>query len=63
MSINKAQVNGRTEVATGKVKEVIGKIVGNKDLEVEGTIQKNVGKIEATLGDAKESIKNSLKYR
>lgn len=54
MSINKDQVKGRLEEAKGKVKEVVGKVVGNKDLEVKGNIQKNVGAVQASVGDAKE---------
>jgi uncharacterized protein YjbJ (UPF0337 family) len=54
MSINKDQVKGRLEEAKGKVKELVGKVVGNKDLEVKGNIQKNVGAVQASAGDAKE---------
>lgn len=61
MSINKDQVKGRTEEATGKVKEVIGKVVGNKGLEVKGNIQKNIGAVRASLGDAKEDIAKTTK--
>ena len=61
MSINKDQVEGRTDEAQGKVKEVIGKVVGNKKLEVKGNVQKNVGAIQASIGDAKEDIAKSAK--
>jgi len=55
--MNKDQVKGRVEEAKGKIKEVAGHVVGNKDLELEGEIQKNAGKVGAGLGDAKENIK------
>jgi len=61
MSINKDQVNGRLEEAAGSVQEVLGKVVGDKALEVKGNIQKNVGAIRATLGDAKEDIAKAAK--
>ncbi len=61
MSINKAQINGRTEEAKGTVKEVIGKVVGDKDLEAEGNIQKNIGKVQATVGDVVENITHAIK--
>ena len=54
MNINKDQVKGRLEETKGKVKEVVGKVVGNNDLEVKGNIQKNVGAVQASVGDAKE---------
>ena len=55
--MNKDQFKGRAEQAKGKVKEVAGQAVGNKDLELEGNIEKNAGKTRADLGDAKEQIK------
>jgi uncharacterized protein YjbJ (UPF0337 family) len=59
MSINKDQVKGRTDEAMGKVKEVVGAVVGNKELEVKGAIQKNIGIVQAKVGDAKSSIANA----
>ncbi len=61
MSINDDQVKGRADEAQGKVKEVVGKVLGNKDLEAKGNIQKNVGSVQASLGDAKEDIKKAFK--
>ena len=54
--MNKQQVKGRVDEAKGKIKEVAGHVVGNKDLEAKGNIQKNVGKVEAGLGDLKADI-------
>jgi len=54
--MNKDQVKGRIEETKGKAKEVVGKILDNKEMEVKGNIQKNVGKIQAGDGDAKEDI-------
>jgi uncharacterized protein YjbJ (UPF0337 family) len=59
MSINKDQVKGRADEAVGKVKEVVGAAVGNKELEVKGAIQKNIGIVQAKVGDAKASIAKS----
>jgi uncharacterized protein YjbJ (UPF0337 family) len=58
--MNKEQVTGRIEEGSGKLKEVAGKLVGNKDLERKGTIQKNVGKARAGLGDLHEDVKKSI---
>ncbi len=57
MGINKDQVTGRTEEAAGKVKEVIGKVVGDKTLEDKGNLQKNIGAVRASIGDIKADIK------
>ena len=55
--MNKDQVKGRVEEVKGNVKEVTGSVVGNKSLEAEGMVQKNVGKLQAGLGDAKSELK------
>jgi uncharacterized protein YjbJ (UPF0337 family) len=55
--MNKDQVKGRVEEAKGKVKEVAGNIIGNEDMELDGNIQKNVGKVKAGFGDLKNDIK------
>ncbi|MGB7551801.1 MAG: CsbD family protein [Chromatiaceae bacterium] len=55
--MNKDQVKGRYKEAKGKVKEVAGHVVGNKDVELEGIIQKNVGKAQAAVGDTKADLK------
>ncbi|MTW22780.1 CsbD family protein [Allochromatium palmeri] len=54
--MNKNQVEGRYEEAKGKVKEVAGHVTGNEDLELEGKIQKDAGKVQAGVGDAEAEI-------
>ena len=58
--MNKDQTNGRIEEAKGKVKEVAGKIVGNKELEQKGKIQNLAGKTQAAFGDVKADIKAAI---
>ena len=59
--MNRNQVKGREEEAKGKVKEVTGKVIGNKSLEAEGEVEKNLGKGQAVYGDAKQDLKDSVK--
>jgi uncharacterized protein YjbJ (UPF0337 family) len=59
-TMNKNQVQGRTEQAKGKVKEVAGKAVGNKRLETEGKVDQVSGKTEANYGDTKEKAKDAI---
>jgi uncharacterized protein YjbJ (UPF0337 family) len=61
--MNKDQVKGRVEEATGKVKEVAGRAVGNPDLEDRGTIQKVGGTVQKNYGDLKEDVKDAVKKR
>lgn len=55
--MNKDQVTGRVKEAEGSVKEVTGKVVGNRRLEEEGKVEKAIGKVQAGLGDLKEEPK------
>jgi uncharacterized protein YjbJ (UPF0337 family) len=51
--MNKDQVKGRIEEATGKV-------TGDKELEQEGKVQNIGGKVQAGYGDLKEDIKTAV---
>lgn len=55
--MNKDQVKGRITEAEGKAKEVTGKVVGNKNLEKKGNLEKAVGEIQANKGDRKQEQK------
>ena len=58
--MNKDQVKGRFEEAKGKVKEIAGDLVGNKDLEQKGKVQNAKGKVQAGYGDLKEDVKDAI---
>lgn len=57
--MNKDQVKGRIENAKGKVKEVTGRLVGNKTLEQKGRIGKALGRVQAGYGDLKNDLKKA----
>jgi uncharacterized protein YjbJ (UPF0337 family) len=57
--MNEDQVKGRIREVKGKVKKAVGKAVGNKELEKEGTAQKAHGKLQAAFGDVREDISKS----
>jgi uncharacterized protein YjbJ (UPF0337 family) len=61
--MTKGQVKGRVEQATGKIKEVAGKATGDRDLEAEGRVDKNVGKVRSTASDIKEDVKRSTRKK
>jgi uncharacterized protein YjbJ (UPF0337 family) len=61
MSMNKDQVRGRVEQAKGSVKEAAGRLVGDRTLEAQGKIQKNIGKVQGKFGDLKRDVKDSQK--
>jgi uncharacterized protein YjbJ (UPF0337 family) len=59
--MNKNQVDGRTREAKGKVKEVAGKVTGDKSTEYKGKAEKQAGKVEAKYGDVKRDVKKESK--
>ena len=59
--MNKDQVKGRIDEATGKMKEAAGRVTGNPDLEDRGTVQKVGGKAQKTYGDVKEDVRKDLR--
>lgn len=63
MGINKDQVEGRVKEASGKVQEVAGKTVGNTSWEARGKLNKVAGSAQATFGDAKKGVKDSINRR
>jgi len=59
MSMNKDQVKGQVNQTDGKIKEVVGKAVGNEKLEAKGKVQGVIGGVQTTLGDVKQAVKDS----
>ncbi|MHB8248295.1 MAG: CsbD family protein [Acidithiobacillus sp.] len=55
--MNKDQVKGRAKEVEGKAKEILGKLGGSKKQEVEGKVEKNIGKGQATFGDLKDKLR------
>lgn len=56
-TLNKDQVDGRVGEGQGKIKEITGKVLGDKKMEVEGNVQKNAGKVQKGIGNMKQDIK------
>jgi uncharacterized protein YjbJ (UPF0337 family) len=59
--MNKHQVEGRIKQAKGKGKDVVGKAVGNEQLQRAGTVEKLSGKAEAAYGDLKKEVQKNTK--
>jgi uncharacterized protein YjbJ (UPF0337 family) len=47
----KDKVEGTAHEAKGAIKETVGKVVGNPNLEEEGTEEKVAGKVQKKVGD------------
>ena len=60
MGIDKKNVEGAFDQAKGHVKEGLGGLTGNRDLEAEGQGDQIKGKIKDKLGDLRDGVKNTL---
>ncbi len=52
----KDNAEGKMHQAKGKIKEIVGKAVGNRDLEAEGKVEKLDGKIQEKLGQVEKVV-------
>ena len=54
---DKDRIKGSVEQAKGSVKEVAGKVLGDKKLETDGTAEKAAGKMQNTIGGLKDAVR------
>jgi uncharacterized protein YjbJ (UPF0337 family) len=47
---------GKMHQVKGKIKEVAGRIVGNRDLEAEGKVENLEGKVQEKIGQIKKVV-------
>lgn len=59
--MNKDQVKGQTNEAKGKLKEVFGKVTGDKSTEYKGKAEKHGGRARTVLGDMKDDARKTAK--
>jgi len=55
-SSKKDKVEGTVLRTKGKIKEIVGKAVGDKDLEAEGKVENLKGKVQKKIGEIKEVV-------
>lgn len=55
--MNKQQIKGATNRATGEIKEQVGKLTGDKTLQARGHAREIKGKVQQGVGDAREEVR------
>lgn len=53
------KIKGVANQAGGKIKETVGKAIGNEQMEVEGMGQQVKGKVQQKVGEAKSAVKDA----
>lgn len=54
--MNKDQVEGRAKEIEGTAKEGVGKLTGNKGLQIKGRLKKIAGIFQADYGDYRNDV-------
>ncbi len=55
--MDKDRVIGSAKVIKGKVKEPVGKAIGDAKLETEGKVEKIEGKVQNAVGGVKDKLR------
>jgi len=58
--MNKNRITGAWQKAKGKVKEELGHALGNRKMEAEGVGGQIKGKVNKSIGKAKDAIKKGV---
>ena len=59
--MNTDQVKGAINDAAGKAKRQVGEWTGDKETQVEGSVQQIKGKAQKAWGDVKDAVHNATK--
>lgn len=57
-SSTRDNAEGKMHQVKGKVKETVGRVVKNRDVEIEGIVEKNDGKVQEKIGNIKKNSGN-----
>lgn len=59
--MDKEHVKGAADKAKGTIKDTAGKVMGDKELQSEGKMDKAKGDMHKAAGDIKDAVKHATK--
>jgi uncharacterized protein YjbJ (UPF0337 family) len=59
--MDKENIKGAALKVKGKIEEVAGKVLGDKDLELHGKADQLGGAVRDAVGTAKDTVKDAIK--
>lgn len=59
--MDKDRIAGAANQAKGAVKDAVGKVTGDTKLQAEGKADKVAGKVQSTVGGAKDAVRDATK--
>lgn len=61
MSGTSDKIKGMANEAVGNVKQGVGKVTGNEELQVKGAVQEKKGEAQQVEGEVKNTVKDTVK--
>jgi uncharacterized protein YjbJ (UPF0337 family) len=58
--MDKDRLEGMGHQAKGAMKEVAGKVTGDKKTQAEGAAEKSAGKVQNSMGGAKDAVRDAV---
>lgn len=59
--MDKDRIRGAGNEVKGTVKQAVGKVIGNKQTELEGAAEKTLGKVQGEIGKAKDTVRDTFR--
>lgn len=59
--MDKDRIDGAAKQVKGSIKEAIGKVTGDSKTQAEGVAEKAAGKVQSSVGGAKDAARDTLK--
>lgn len=59
--MNRDEIKGKAEALKGKVKQGVGRVAGDPELQDEGTLDEVAGRTQETFGRARRKVGEAVK--
>jgi uncharacterized protein YjbJ (UPF0337 family) len=57
---NKDEAEGKGKQIKGTIKDKVGEVTGNRDLEAEGESERAAGNVQQNIGQARRKVGNAI---
>ncbi|MGE8546510.1 CsbD family protein [Alcaligenes sp. Marseille-Q7550] len=59
--MDKDRIKGVAHEVKGAIKETVGKVTGNRSVELKGKAEKTAGALERKVGETKDAVRKATK--
>jgi uncharacterized protein YjbJ (UPF0337 family) len=60
--MDKDRIEGAGKQAKGAIKDATGKIIGDREMQAEGKMDKAAGKVQSGVGKAKDDLRGTTRH-